>query len=168
MENLPGVQSAAYSNSVPLSIDENTSTVYGENHPAPRAGESKVAVTYEVSPNFLATMGIQLLAGRDFNLHDDAQSPRVAIVNHAFGQKVFGMDNPLGKRFHIGSGTTMLEVVGVTEDGKYATLAESQKLAVFMPAPQQYNTTTTLIVRSALPEDELISRMRQAAEPARS
>jgi predicted permease len=161
VKDLPGVQSAAYSNSVPLSIDENTSTVYGENHPAPRAGESKVAVTYEVSPNFLATMGIQLLAGRDFNLHDDAKSPGVAIVNHAFGQQVFGMDNPLGKRFHIGSSATMLEVVGVTEDGKYATLGESQKLAVFMPALQQYNTTTTLVVRSSLPEEELISRMRQ-------
>ncbi len=162
VENLPGVKSAAYSNSIPLSIDENTSTVYAENHPRPRAGESRVATTYEVSPNFFATMGIQLLAGRDFNLHDDSKSPRVVIVNHAFGRKVFGVDNPLGKRIHIGSGDTLFELVGVTEDGKYSTLAESQKLAIFLPALQQYNTTTTLIVRSALPQEELISRMRQA------
>jgi predicted permease len=163
LENLPGVQSAAYSNSVPLSIDENTSSVYAENHPAPRAGgEARSAITYEVSPNFLRTMGIQLLAGRDFTWHDDSKSPRVAIVNHAFGRKVFGEDSPLGKRFHIGSGSTLLEVVGVTEDGKYSGLTDSQQLAVFLPAPQQYNTTTTMIVRSALPEQELISRMRQA------
>jgi len=162
VENLPGVKSAAYSNSIPLSIDENTSTVYAENHPRPRAGESRVATTYEVSPNFFATMGIQLLAGRDFNLHDDSKSPRVVIVNHAFGRKVFGVDNPLGKRIHIGSGDTLFEVVGVTEDGKYSSLAESQKLAIFLPALQQYNTTTTLMVRSALPQEELISRMRQA------
>src|SRR6266852_967699 len=162
VENLPGVKSAAYSNSIPLSIDENTSTVYAENHPRPRAGESRVATTYEVSPNFFATMGIQLLAGRDFNLHDDSKSPRVVIVNHAFGRKVFGVDNPLGKRIHIGSGDTLFEVVGVTEDRKYSSLAESQKLAIFLPALQQYNTTTTLMVRSALPQEELISRMRQA------
>jgi predicted permease len=162
LENLPGVQSAAYSNSVPLSIDENTSTVYAENHPPPRAGEALSAITYEVSPNFLTTMGIQLLAGRDFTWHDDSKSPRVAIVNHAFGRKVLGVDNPLGKRFHVGSGTTILEVVGVTEDGKYGSLTESQQLAIFLPAPQQYNTTTTMIVRSALPEQELTGRMRQA------
>jgi predicted permease len=162
LENLPGVQSAAYSNSVPLSIDENTSSVYAENQPAPRAGgKAKSAITYEVSPNFLRTMGIQLLAGRDFTWHDDSKSPRVAIVNHAFGRKVFGEDNPLGKRFHIGSGSTLLEVVGVTEDGKYSGLTDSQQLAIFLPAPQQYNTTTTMIVRSTLPEQELISRMRQ-------
>jgi hypothetical protein len=106
-------------------------------------------------------MGIQLLAGRDFTWHDDSRSPRVAVVNHAFGRKVFGVDNPLGKRFHIGYGSTLLEVVGVTEDGKYSSLTDSQQLAIFLPAPQQYNTTTTMIVRSALPEQELISRMRQ-------
>jgi predicted permease len=162
VENLPGVRSAAYSNSIPLSIDENTSTVYGENHPAPRAGESKTATTYEVSPNFFATMGIQLLTGRDFTWHDDSQSPRVVIVNHAFGRQIFGVDNPLGKRIHMGPGPTLFEIVGVTEDGKYGSLAEPQRLAVYLPASQQYNTTTTLIVRSALPQEELISRMRQA------
>jgi len=162
LENLPGVKSAAYSNSIPLSIDENTSTVYAENNPAPRAGEARLATTYEVSPNFFATMGIQMLAGRDFNLHDDSKSPKVVIVIHAFGRQLFGDDNPLGKRMHIGAGATLFEIVGVTEDGKYGSLAESQQLAIFLPAGQQYNTTTTLIVRSALPQEELISRMRQA------
>ena len=61
-------------------------------------------MTYEVSPNFMRTMGIQLLAGRDFTWHDDLKSPRVAIVNHAFGRQVFGVDNPLGKRFSLGPG----------------------------------------------------------------
>jgi macrolide transport system ATP-binding/permease protein len=162
LESLPGVQSAAYSNSVPLSIDENTSSVYAENQPAPRAGgKARSAITYEVSPNFLRTIGIQLLAGHDFTWRDDSRSPRVAIVNHAFGRKIFGVDNPLGKRFHLVSGSTLFEVVGVTEDGKYSSLTDSQQLAIFLPAPQQYNTTTTMIVRSTLPERELISRMRQ-------
>ena len=162
LESLPGVQSAAYSNSVPLSIDENTSSVYAENQPAPRAGgKARSAITYEVSPNFLRSMRIQLLAGRDFTWHDDSKSPRVAIVNHAFGREIFGEDNSLGKRFRIGYGSTLLEVVGVTEDGKYSSLMDPQQLAIFLPAAQQYNTTTTMIVRSTLPEQELISRMRQ-------
>ena len=44
-------------------------------------------MTYEVSPNFLRTMGIQLLAGRDFTWHDDLKSPLVAIVNHALAAR---------------------------------------------------------------------------------
>ena len=68
------------------------------------------------------------------------------------------MDNPLGKRFHLGPGGAPIEVVGVTEDGKYEVLVESQKLAIFLPATQQYNTTTTMIVRSSLPEEESVRK----------
>ncbi len=161
LENLPGVQSAAFSNSVPLSIDENRSSVYGSDKPKPRPSETLTAMTYEISPNFMSTMGIQLLAGRDFTWHDDLKSPLIAIVNHAFGRMVFGVDNPLGKRFYHGPGGASIEVVGVVEDGKYESPVEAQKLAIFLPTTQHYNTTTTLIVRSSLPEEESVRKMRQ-------
>ncbi|MBZ5521712.1 MAG: ABC transporter permease [Acidobacteriia bacterium] len=160
VRQIPGVQAAAYSNSVPLSIDQSNNSIYPEDQPTLRASEAQSAFVYEVSPQFFSTMGMKI-DGRDFNWHDDNSSPRVAVVNLAFGQKVLRTQNPVGQRFRRGPGGPLVEVVGVTENGKYQTLTEEDRPAFFVPTLQQYNPTTTLIVRSSLPETEMVGRMRQ-------
>ena len=160
MQQLPGVISAAYSNSVPLSIDQNMRGSYSEDLPHPRLADGRAAFVYQVSPEYFKTMGIQLLAGRDFNWHDDRNSPLVAIVNRAFGKQVMKTGQPLGKHFRFGTGGPLLEIVGVAEDGKYESLTESEQPAAFEPILQQYNTTTTLLVRSSIPEAEMVRQMR--------
>jgi predicted permease len=161
VENLPGVTSAAYSNSVPLSIDENRNSIYPEDQPNLRASDALWAFTYEVSPQFFTTIKTQMLAGRDFTWHDDPKSPQVAIVNQAFGKQILRVDNPLGKRFHRGPGGMLVEVIGVVEDGKYESPADSPRPALFVPMLQHYNTTTMLMVRSSLPENEIVAKMRE-------
>lgn len=161
VEKLPGVQSAAYSNSVPLSIDENRTGVVPEDQPNVSASEVKAAFRYQVSPGFFKTLGIKLLAGRDFTWHDDRKSPPVAIVNHALSRQIFHTENAIGKRFH-GPGGAMVEIVGMAEDGKYESPVESPAPALFVPFLQSYNTTHTLIVRSSIPEQEMVANMREA------
>jgi predicted permease len=162
VEQLPGVQSAAWSNSVPLSIDQSRSAVYPEDRPNPRAADATNAIFYQVSPRFLETMGIDLLAGRDFGWHDDRSSPPVAMVNLAFAKQVLHTESPLGKHFRFGPGGPLTEVIGMVEDGKYETLTESRRPVVFKPILQSYNTTTTLEVRSSLPEARMVGQIRQA------
>lgn len=162
VEQLPGVTSAAYSNSVPLSIDQSFSGAYSEDTPNPTLRETHRAVVYQVSPQYFKTLGIALLAGRDIDWHDDSNAPLVAVVNRAFGKQVFHHDVPLGKRFRFGSGGPLIQVIGVVEDGKYQSLTESQWPAVFVPMLQRYNTTTTLLVRSPMPEAEMVDQMRRA------
>jgi predicted permease len=161
MQQLPGVASAAYSNSVPLSIDQNNRGAASEDIPNPKLAEELSVFVYEVSPQYFKTLGIELLAGRDFDWHDDRNSPLIAIVNRAFGKQVMKSNQPLGKHFRFGDGR-LIEIVGVVEDGKYETLTESEQPAVFEPMLQRYNTTTTLLVRSSMPEAEMLQQMRRA------
>ena len=161
MQQLPGVISAAYSNSVPLSIDQNMNDSYSGDLPNPRLKDGRAAFVYEISPGYLKTLGIQLLAGRDFDWHDDRNSLLVAVVNQAFGKQIMKTDQPVGKYFRFGTGGPRIEVVGVVEDGKYESLTEAEEPAAFRPILQRYNTTNTLLVRSSLPEAQVVEQMRK-------
>lgn len=162
VKRLPGVESAAYSNSVPLSIDQSTTDVVAGDNPAPRPSDSISAHYYEVSPGYFETLGTKLLAGRDFTWHDDDHSPRVAIVNAAFGRQVLHSQNPIGKQFRQGTKGALVEIIGVVEDGKYVSPTESQEPALFWPMLQNYNGTTTLEARSSIPAAVTVREMRRA------
>ncbi len=163
VRQLPGVESAAYSSSLPLGIDQSRTRVF----PADGAGlrpSDRIAVTfYEVSPGYFATVGTKMLAGRDFNWHDDAESPPVAIVNVAFAKRVLHTENPVGGHFrHETVNGDLVEVIGVVEDGKYRSLTEPQEPVVFWPILQRYDTTTTIEVKSSLPVLQMLGEIRQA------
>lgn len=161
VRQLPGVESAAYSNSVPLSIDQSHSAVFPADKTGLRPSDRIAVVFYQVSPEFFATMGMPLLAGREFNWHDDSKSPSVAIVNLAFAKRVFNSENPVGKTFPSYNGHPV-EVVGIVADGKYENLTEAQQPVLFWSILQSYNSTTTLEVKSSLPPTQMVSEIRQA------
>jgi predicted permease len=162
IQRLPGVQSAAYSNSLPLSIDQSHTGVFPDGTGDLRPSDRIPVVYYQVSPDFFATLGTKLLAGREFNWHDDTKSPPVAIVNAAFAKQVMHTENPVGQRFRGGRSWPFTEVVGVVEDGKYETLTESRQPVVFWSILQSYNSTTTLEVRSSVPPMQMVGEIRQA------
>jgi predicted permease len=162
IQQLPGVESASYSNSVPLSIDQSQTRVFPADKPDLRPTDRVDVTRYQISPGFFTTLGTKLLAGRDFTWHDDNTSPSVAIVNVAFTKQVLHSESAVGKRFLDGIDGHLVEVVGVVEDGKYASLTESQMPAAFWPMLQFYNGTTTLEVRSALPATQIVGEIRAA------
>jgi predicted permease len=159
--HLPGVDSAAYSSSVPLSIDQSTSTVYPETTTDFRPKNSHAAKFYDVSPGYFGTADTPLLAGREFTLQDDAKSPRVAIVNQTFARQVLGTGEVVGRRFRRGP-NDLVQIVGLVPDGKYETLTETPKAAMFLPILQNYSPTTMVLARSHRLESELASEMRQS------
>lgn len=158
---MPGVESASYSNSVPLSIDQSSCSIYPEDQPTLAASASQSAAMYQVAPQFFHTMGIEMLGGREFNWHDDANSIPVAVINHAFAKQVLRADDALGKRFRCGPGGKLTEVVGEAEDGRYQSLADLDHPAFFVPIQQVYNSATIFEVRSNLPSDEITAKMRE-------
>ena len=160
--NLPGVTEAAYSNSTPLSLDQNTYTVLPEDTVDLQRGRGIGAASYQLSPGALSTLGIKLLAGRDFTQHDDAEAPPIAIVNQTFVQRVLKEGDPIGQRFHLGRSRNLAEVVGVVGLGKHQFLAEAPMPAVFWPARQRYNSSTVVLVRSNRSEQEVASELQAA------
>jgi predicted permease len=160
VKQLPGVRSAAYSNSVPLSIDQSSTTVFPGDKPALRPSDGTPANFYQVSPGYFETTGTKLLAGRDFSADDGPNGRRVAIVNAAFGKRVLHAENAVGKYFRNGFQGSLVEVVGVVENGKYTSLTESETPAFFWPMLQQYNATTTIEVRSSMPAADMVREMR--------
>jgi predicted permease len=159
---LPGVQSAAYSNSLPLSIDQSTTVIYPDDRPDLTASNVFSAVRYEVSPGFFQTLGIRRELGRDLDWRDRAGVPRVAIVNATFARRIMRTRDAVGRHFAYGFRSDPIEIVGVVEDGKYQSLTEAPRAAVFEPILQTYNATTTVLVRSPLPPEQVLSAMRQA------
>jgi predicted permease len=162
IQRLPGVQSAAYSNSIPLSIDQSHTGVFPAGTGETRPSDRVPVAYYQVSPGFFATLGTKLLGGREFSWHDDKNAPPVAIVNVAFAKRVLHPGNPVGQRFRGGRTWPYTEVIGLVEDGKYETLTESRQPVVFWSILQSYNSTTTLEVKSSVPPLQMVGEIRQA------
>ena len=145
---LPGVVSATTSNSMPLHINQSTTTLL--TYPASEPERGLSAAFYNVSPAYFTTLQIPLREGRDFNEFDTRSAPLVVIVNRAIADRLFD-GNAIGKQLRNGRGGAPMQIVGVVEDGKYTALSESRRGAIFRPLSQQYSTSSMLIVRVATP-----------------
>ena len=161
LARLPGIESAAAANSLPLNLDTSNTNVFVEGRPDPRASEVPSALYYQVTPGFFRTMRTRLVAGRDFSDSDTADSPRVAIVNRAFATNIVGDRDPIGTRFRSGRSGPWTEIVGVAQTGKYQALGEAPKAVIFYPLAQRYNPTTTIVVRTSLDEGAALELVRR-------
>lgn len=124
------------------------------------ANAAFAAVSYRSSPGYLDAARTRLLRGRDFSDHDQAQAPRVAMVNREFAVRMFqSVDNALGRQFRLREGQP-LQVVGVVEDGKYQNLTERQRPAVFLALYQSPVSETNLVIRSERNPEELAAAIR--------
>lgn len=149
VEAIPGVSAAGYANRIPLNLGWSNSDVYSDGTTS--YNPSHIALStmdYSVSPGYFRAAGTSLLTGRTFTWHDDSKAVRVAVVNQEFAHRLFGSaSKALGSYFKIWGGTRV-KVVGVTENGKYMSLAESSQPAMFLPILQAPSSTTDIIVRS--------------------
>jgi predicted permease len=157
---LPGIQSAGLANSLPLGLDQSTTSIYRADRPMPKRSETAYANYYMVGPAYFHTMQTRLIAGRDFDEHDRKASPAVAIVNRSLARELFPNEDPLGKQLR-GWGDQPVEIVGVAEDGKYVSLNDSANSVVFWPILQHYSSTTMVVARSALPAEQVVRMMQQ-------
>jgi len=166
---LPGVENAAYANSLPLNIDQSSTIVVPDDRRNLGRQEYQRAIKYQVSPGYFQTLRIRMLAGRDFDWRDTHDSPRIAIVNEAFVHQVLRARDGIGRHFGYGVNGLPVEIVGVVETGKYQSLTEAETPVVFQPILQAYNTTSVMLVRSSWPASQMaaeIRRVLQAIDPA--
>ena len=139
VRQLPGVRSASVSSFTPISGKEVGVNVVVEGYTL-RQGEVANERFVGISPEYFDTMGIPLLAGRDFTREDahsnspSYQSTNVAIINRTMAHRFFGDGSPLGKHFRFVEGNRPpMEIVGVVADSKYNTLRESPTDFFYIP-----------------------------------
>jgi predicted permease len=135
LEALPGVESVTLANWVPLGTGHHNATVGPEGY-VPRPHEQMDIMRADVGPNYLRTLRIPLLAGRDFTPQDTAKSQSVAIVNQAFVDRFWPRQDALGKR--LGVEDDPLTVVGVAKNCNYQRLNETPQPMIYLPLFQDF------------------------------
>jgi len=173
---LPGITGVAFANIGLLEGNEWDSSVTIEGYAA-KPGENLNPYCLAVSPGYFRTMGIPLLAGRDFNERDAIYEPgdpahpyppryRVAIVNESYAKHYFGDRPPLGRHigFGIDPGTkTPIEIVGVVKDSKYTGVRDEIPRQVFVPfLENDFAGGAVIYVRTTQPAAAAFGAIRQA------
>ena len=97
ISKLPGVRAVSMAEEPVLAGDVEAGTIKVEGYHAKEDEDMVVSENY-VGPGYLATMGIPLLAGRDFTQADGPGAPHVAVINEKLAEHFFGKENPLGRR----------------------------------------------------------------------
>jgi predicted permease len=106
---------------------------------------------FHTGPDYFATLGMRLVAGRAFGSTDTASSPPVAIVNKAFAKQAWPGQDPVGHRLTFLPLDADLEVIGIAPDGPYASLSDASSPGIFLPWHQNSRwarLSGTLIVRT--------------------
>jgi predicted permease len=87
-------------------------------------GSSTTVRSNVVGPDFFNTLGVPILAGRDFEDSDTATSPHVGIVNELFAQRFLPNQNPIGHVIGTDDGQYKMTIVGVVKNHKYRSIDE--------------------------------------------
>jgi macrolide transport system ATP-binding/permease protein len=124
-----------------------------------------------IGPGYLRTLGIPLVAGREFTEADDATRPGVVVINENLAQFAWPGRNPLGQKIKVFGSEVPVEVVGVVRDVTFDNIGEAPKPYVFFPMAQEPDRSgfATLHVRASADIATLLPAIRreiQALDPA--
>jgi predicted permease len=158
---IPGVRAAGLASDPLLSGDEWDSTTSVEGHKA-KDGEDMQAFMNAISPGYFQTMGVPIIAGRDFDRRDVKDKSKVAIVNERFARHFFGNTSAVGRHLGRGSGPgTKLdtEIVGVVGDSLFEGPREGVHRQVFVP--NWGNGGVAFYVRAGIGSKSLYAAIKQ-------
>jgi predicted permease len=143
---LPGVQSVALARVRPFSYAVYSSAPLEIEGYQPPRNEQVVADYNQVGEGYFATIGIPIIAGREFTRNDDQNAPAVAIVNETMAAKYWPGKNAIGQRLKVKD--KWMEVVGVAKDAKYERILEARKPFFYVPVRQNFFVQNGFIIRT--------------------
>jgi predicted permease len=163
---LPGVEAVSFARE--LQVGDGYSTTSLAVKDAPHESNLKVEAN-TVAPNYFQTVGIALLAGRDFTLADREAAPRVVIINEAMARRFWPGASALGRQVQVG-GAEWAEVIGVVENSKHRVVGEAPPPFVYWPflQSQSGNSNMTMVLRQRGDTAKALAAVRrevQALDP---
>jgi predicted permease len=158
ISNLPGVRSVGLADiSIPNPQPwRETASPMSED---PNTGARIMASGVTIWPGFFNTLGIRLLAGRDFEMADDEHRPPIAIISRSFAERLFVNGDAIGRRIRFGFMPQFqnLEIVGVADDARILDLREAAPPIVYFSYLQHAQSIPSgdLYVRAKGDQEEL-------------
>jgi putative ABC transport system permease protein len=146
--HLPGVESAAVVRGLPFSGNGGALTYMVPGQPAPPPGQELKTLENAIDPNYLATVGLPLIRGRNFTYTDGPDSPPVLLVNRTLAEKLWPGADPLGKQIELPEAKVTASVVGVVGDAKQYDIGETQRPQIYTAYAQNPHIFGTLVVRA--------------------
>jgi macrolide transport system ATP-binding/permease protein len=161
IRTLPGVESASLERFVPLWFTGRSYSPVEAEAYTPAPGEDMNIDLNMVGADYLHTLQIPLISGRDFSEQDRPDSPKVVIVNQTLAKRFWPGQDATGHRLRVwGDWRT---VVGVARDIKYHRMNEPPQSFLYIPSLQTHGTDANIIVRSELPTAAVVNAVRVAA-----
>src|SRR5437764_13234215 len=162
LSTLPGSPSAALTDRGPLPGGQSPGPVAVGGRPIPPLSERAQANRHLVSPRYFATLGIPILAGRDFDERDSSRVPHVVIVNETFARRHFPGENPIGRTLITGMAQLPSQVVGVVADVRSTSLNAPPDADYFLPTLQRPEAFTNILVKTNVSPAAMLPVVREA------
>lgn len=161
LNGLPGVLHVARATEVPSDrgwFSDESEVILGDEPGSERHRVQRARVT----PGYLETLGVRLLAGRDFTAEDDSTAASVAIVNESMARTLWPDGDPLGQRFSTVFilRRNPMTVVGVFPELRSSSRESQARPAMLMPLAQHPETRQWVLVRAAGAAGDLASAIR--------
>jgi predicted permease len=146
VQALGGVESAAFSRITPFSYRTYaTAPIAVDGYAAP-PDQQPTADYNEIGPGFLSTMGIPLVAGREFTRADNETAPLAAVVDETMAAQFWGDADPVGRRVQVKG--RWMQIVGVARNARYRNLLERPAPFFYVALRQNFSATTALQIRT--------------------
>jgi predicted permease len=158
----PEVKSSSLALAVPLGYINTISRIYIDGRPIPPDRQVPTVGSNYIDGAYFETLQIPIVRGRAFRDSDKDGTARVAIINQTMAERYWPNEDPIGKRFRPNTPETPLtEVVGVAKDSKYLALFEKPLPHIYIPSDQDFGPLRTLQIRTTVPPETLINRLRE-------
>ena len=169
LQSVPGVRSATVASPTPLSGAgaSGFATVDGYLE---RPEDRRYNQIAWIAPRYFETLGIAILAGRDFDFGDDAR-PNIAIISQAMARTFFAGRSPIGQHLTLDHMTGSpephaYEIIGVAADANYYEIRQPVRRTVYLPAFHEGRVSArTLILRTAIRPESVARDVRKSLQP---
>ena len=185
LRQIPGVNAAGMTSTLPASGGGGNETFVVEGYVPPRGANLNLATPSHLIGDYFPAMGVALLRGRSFTLADKSGAQLVSIVNRKFAEHYWPGQDPIGRRFRIGTqqmGTPWLTIVGEVADIKLSSPDNPTHEQFYLPLDQEEDDVGSLgsptdlngqdgfiVLRSAMPPEAMENTLRntvRAIDPA--
>jgi putative ABC transport system permease protein len=170
IEALPEVVSAAMVSKLPIRSTATDWPIWPADQPRPSGQDARLALARWATPDYLRTMEMPLLRGRDISDSDLPGTVPVVVVSEAVAQGLFPEQNPIGQQVGLGWSDETFEIIGVVGNARINGLRSDYDWAMYISAAQTDGsgmgmeivvTTMSLVVQTRRDPSRLVEPVRR-------